>query len=170
MGVRMEIWKEVRDFEGIYEISSLGRVKILRNGNIKKNWVYKSGYAYIVLTKNKVQKTFLVHRIVAKAFIPNPDKKEQVNHLNCNKSDNRVSNLEWCSRSENAFHAVKNDHWVKQNGSLNHCAKLTETKVKKILIEIKNGCTGRFLSKKYKVATSVISEIKNNKSWKHVPR
>lgn len=110
-GIKMkEIWKPIEEYERLYEVSNLGNVKSLpRNGTIKKAKllrvnVKKSGYVNVVLTKNNKKKTFRLHRLVAKAFIPNPQNKPQVNHKNGIKTDNTASNLEWATSSENVRH------------------------------------------------------------------
>lgn len=116
-----EIWKPVKDYEGIYEVSNLGRVKSLKkwrrtginSGYFQKDKILKqdcnyNGYAKIDFHKNKVRKGFLVHRLVAEAFIPNPENKPQINHKNKIKLDNKVENLEWVTSSENIIHAFEN--------------------------------------------------------------
>ena len=105
-----EIWKPIEGYERLYEVSNFGNVKSLpRNGTIKKarllsGNVKKSGYVHVSLTKNNKKKTFCLHRLVAKAFIPNPQNKPQVNHKNGIKIDNTANNLEWATCSENARH------------------------------------------------------------------
>lgn len=111
-----EIWKDVIGYEGLYQVSNKGRVKGLQrlkwNGKtyciikekIRKNVEFK-GYRALILYKNAKQKRYLLHRIVAQAFIPNPKNKPQINHINGIKNDNRVSNLEWVSQLENNRHA-----------------------------------------------------------------
>ena len=115
----MEQWKNVVGFEGLYEVSNLGRIKnvvrITNNrcgkyymgGKILKQSVYGKGYLHISLWKNKCRYTIPVHRIVAEAFIPNPNNFSQVNHINGIKTDNAVENLEWCNNSLNQKHAYK---------------------------------------------------------------
>ena len=94
-----EIWKDKKYYEGRYQVSSCGRVKSLKRKNVLKEkilkpYVDKDGYLTVAL--NNPRKTFLVHRLVAEAFIPNPDNLPQVNHKDENKQNNVVSNLEWC--------------------------------------------------------------------------
>lgn len=114
MGLRMEIeeWKDIENYEGLYQISSLGRVKSLRfhgsNSHTsilkpKKNW---KGYLYVNLCKGGTKKQYSVHRLVACAFIPNPQNLATVNHKNEIKTDNRVENIEWLSCKDNINHGT----------------------------------------------------------------
>lgn len=115
----VEIWKDVPNYEGYYQISTLGRLKslsrVVKKGNGVRRTVEriipthtgKHGYKIKLLCKEGVNRLYSIHRIVAITFIPNPENKEQVNHLNSLRDDNRVSNLEWVTRSENMIHGVK---------------------------------------------------------------
>ena len=110
-----EIWKPIKGYEELYEISNIGRVKSLPKvvdlGFAKQNRVEKflrpipdgKGYLMVWLFKNQVKKMWKVHRLVADAFIPNPHSKPQVDHINADKTDNRLCNLRWCTEKEN-FH------------------------------------------------------------------
>lgn len=113
-----EIWRDISNFEGRYQVSNSGKVKSLErkvNGKLNSKVTVKErymklqknhkGYLAVILHKNRKAYHKMVHRLVADAFIPNPDKKLQVNHINCNKKDNRVENLEWCTQEENMNHA-----------------------------------------------------------------
>jgi len=102
-----ETWKDIKDFEGLYKVSNLGRIK--NNSNkFKKLRLFKNGYLYVGLWNKGISKTLLVHRLVALHFIHNPESKKQVNHIDGNKENNAICNLEWCTRQENKVHAVKN--------------------------------------------------------------
>lgn len=97
----VEEWRDVVGYEGYYQISNLGRVRNYKK-HILSNHVATNGYLLITLCKNKIKKHCLIHRLVAQAFIPNYNDYPVINHKNEIKSDNRVENLEWCTRSYNS--------------------------------------------------------------------
>lgn len=98
-----EEWKYITGYEGVFEVSSLGRIR--RRYNILKQSFTKDGYKQICLSINNIPKTFRVHRLVASAFIPNIHNKPCVNHLDSNKENNCIQNLEWCTHSDNIRHS-----------------------------------------------------------------
>ena len=100
-----EVWKDIAGHEGAYQVSNFGNVKSSK-GIIRKLQKNNCGYLYTILIVNKTQKISLVHRLVAKAFIPNPYKKPHINHKNGDKTDNRVINLEWVTPKENMDHST----------------------------------------------------------------
>ncbi|HDR4551277.1 NUMOD4 motif-containing HNH endonuclease [Bacillus cereus] len=116
-----ELWKPISGYEGIYEVSSLGRVRSLDRvvvdyrgieksvgGKILKPGVTNKGYYIVSLNSVDKRHTLTVHRLVANAFVPNLDNKPQVNHINGIKTDNRICNLEWLTNEENMKHAINN--------------------------------------------------------------
>lgn len=116
-----EIWKDVEGYEGHYEISSLGKFKSSKYGRktILTQQIGTTGYFHVFLSVKSKVKIIKTHRLVAKAFIPNPQNKPQVNHKDGNKLNNRLSNLEWVTHKENAEHAYKSglttvDHFNKK--------------------------------------------------------
>lgn len=102
-----EVWKSIKGFEGLYEVSDLGNVRNI-NGRLRKPFLIHQGYLMIDLFHNYKRRHARVNRLVAEAFISNPDNKTEVNHKNGNKTDNRAENLEWTTKSENMIHAYKN--------------------------------------------------------------
>lgn len=117
----MEIWKDVIGYEGYYQVSNLGNVK--RVGSFRGvNKAYLNdyylkpkdngkGYYRIKLTVNNKSKRVMLHRIIAEAFIENPNNYPFINHINSNRKDNRIENLEWCTQSQNCLHSVKMGTW-----------------------------------------------------------
>jgi hypothetical protein len=116
----MEIWKDIKDYEGLYQVSNFGNIKSLErmvgcNGGFKKiNEVlcktkeYKNGYKMISLSKFSKSKTMLIHRLAAIAFIDNKGSNNVVNHKDGDRLNNRVDNLEWCSVRYNVTHSFRN--------------------------------------------------------------
>lgn len=96
-----EVWKDVKHYEGLYKISSQGRVWSVTKQDYKIPHVKENGYWSVQLYKNRKMKNEYIHRLVALTFIPNPEHLPQINHKDENKSNNAVSNLEWCDQSYN---------------------------------------------------------------------
>jgi len=160
---------KIQGFEN-YELDELGQIwslpKKTRKGvrMIKALKHPKTGYMYVDLCKDGKVKKFTVHRLVALNMIPNPENKLQVNHINGNKTDNRVANLEWNTRSENQKHSISIG-LRSAKGIKNSQAKLTEKQVLEIR---KSAHCLKTLAQKYSVSISTISEVRNNKIWTHI--
>ena len=101
-----EAFVKIDGFEN-YEVSNLGKVRNIKSGRILKPWIIPNGYLVHQLCENNKKKNLLLHRIIATAFIDNPEKKPQVNHIDENKLNNDLSNLEWCTERENAIHGTR---------------------------------------------------------------
>lgn len=160
----MEQWEFVKGFEN-YLVSSLGNVKTI-NGKLRKV-VYdsKNDYGYVELWKNNKGKKFRIHRLVAETFIPNTLGKEQVNHIDGDKKNNCVSNLEWVTPKENIRHAIENDLSSIKYGSKNLASKLKEEDVKYIRENARINKSAKELSEIYNVSTTTIYNIINYKKW-----
>lgn len=116
----LQLWADIPGYEGLYQINSIGevrslpKIRLIRNKQqfysmrLLKAAPTNNGYLIVSLWKNGEIKRCHIHRLIAETFIPNPLNKEQVNHINGVKSDNRIENLEWATQSENTIHAFKN--------------------------------------------------------------
>jgi len=178
----IEIWKDVVGYEGLYKVSDLGNIKSLSRikkaikGDgvmIVKEKILKpvnngNNYFKIALCKGGIATQFLISRVVAIAFIPNPENKPEVNHkgINGNKADNRVCSLEWNTHKENVQHAFDNKLNIAPKGEKNGLSKLTDAQV----LEIRSltHINQREIAEIYNVHKSIISLIKSRKIWKHI--
>lgn len=130
----MEVWKKVNGHEN-YEVSNLGNV---RRGNFMLKKIDREGYYRVCLQYNYKRNWKSIHRLVAECFILNPENKKEVNHINAIKTDNRVENLEWCTRQENTNHAVAMGLYQSNKQSEAHKKILKDINSKKV-IDISNG-------------------------------
>lgn len=185
-----EIWKDIEPHLGVYAVSNLGRVRSYDRvvetsnkrvprrfikGQILNLRVDTNGYAHQCLSENNKSYNYKVHRLVAKAFIPNPENKPCVNHIDGDKLNNCVDNLEWVTYSENTHHAYKTGLCrgpaVNGNtlGSKNSMSKLDESDVIGIRKKFKTGIyTQKQLGDVYGVSRRTIGDILNRNTWKHV--
>jgi hypothetical protein len=173
-----EIWKDIQGYEGLYQVSNLGRVKsmemMLFRGKgyykkpikIRKLTHGKNGYYSVVLM---TKKRFYVHRLVAKAFLQNENNYPCINHIDGNKLNNVVTNLEWANYSQNSKHAIKNglSKMPSTVGEKNSQSKLTNGQVYEIKYVLK-GLNHLEISKIYNVKRSTIQAILSNRNWKHI--
>ncbi len=169
-----EIWKPIINFEKYYEVSSQGRIKRTAKGNgtwpgrILKQALSKNGYSQVYLCKNNKMFFKQVHRLILESFYRLPKIKEQCNHKNGIKDDNRLENLEWVSQSQNQKHRYETLGHYGLVGSKNPNSKLT----KKEVLEIRQLCEKKQklkdIAKKFNVTFQTISDIKRQKTWKHI--
>lgn len=102
----IEEWKDVKGYEGLYQISNFGRVKSFYTNKILKPAIEKSGYNQVSLVKQHKKKKYYIHRLVGLHFINNPSNLNEINHIDGDKSNNGIKNLEWCTRQDNVKHSV----------------------------------------------------------------
>lgn len=113
-----EVWKDIQGYEGKYQVSNLGNVKSLNYNRTKKERILTpgkktNGYLYVTLSKNGITKNFYVHKLVAYTFIENPENLPEVNHIDEDKTNNCVSNLEFCDRKYNINYGTRNERMLK---------------------------------------------------------
>lgn len=165
----IEAWKTVSGFDGLYEVSSLGRVRSKRG--VRSTYVGHRGYVQVTLYKNSTAYPKKVHRLVAEAFLDNSLNKREVNHIDGNKLNNTVSNLEWVTPSENKIHAQRMGLSPKppvRRGEDNLSSKLTDEQVKQIRADYRKGSReygSTALAKKYGVSYRTILYIVSGEHW-----
>ena len=167
--MKEEVWLDIPQYEGLYQVSNLGKVRN-KKGKVLKAYLTRS-YERVSLYNKEGRHCFLVHRLVASVFVPNPERKPDVNHINGCKTDNNVSNLEWVTPSENMIHAHRNNlrPIVNTQGEKNGFSKLSQIEA----IEIKRLGRQKILSLKeiaclFNVSISTVKDIKSGRRWKHL--
>jgi hypothetical protein len=172
-----EIWKDIKGYEGLYQVSNLGNVKSLSYRNhtsfserelILKPWCLK-GYKGISLTRNNKPRRRLLHRLVAQAFIPNPENKPEVNHKDFDHGNNYVENLEWMTPKENVRHAIEGGR-MDNRGEKHGNSKLSEAQVLRIRLikEIDPKITHQTVADMFNVSQSHIKDLILRRRWKHI--
>jgi hypothetical protein len=162
-----EVWAWVHGYEGLYQVSNFGRVKSETRG--PKNPTTKNRrYLSVRLHKDGKAANHYVHRLVAKAFIPNPENLPQTNHRNGKRHDNHVSNLEWVTASQNTRHSFQvlgnRPAW----GERSNFSKLTEKQVTKIRFRLKQGDKHRDIAKDFDVSRTTVGAINTGANWKYL--
>jgi hypothetical protein len=174
-----EAWKDVEGYDGIYQVSNKGNIRSLKRYIYHKNgakhiiegqllipYITKKGYRQIKLWKNNNGIGFKCSRLVAKAFIPNPLNLPEVNHLNASKVDNRVENLEWCTRSHNIKHSFI--HGTRKCYGEHHSQSILTDSDVYYIREMKDQKSINEFAKMFRVHKATIWSILNNKNWKHL--
>lgn len=181
-----EIWKDVVEYEGLYQISSLGRLRSIdkirdgfsyKNGKITKRF-YKGkiikqsiigyGYPSTAIMKNGTYKTVLIHRLVAKAFIENPENKLYVNHIDFNTRNNYFENLEWCTAFENIHHTMNHGRNRQLYGEENGHSKIKNNQIIDIFGMSENGISQYKIARHYGVHQSTINKILRRITYKKI--
>ncbi len=168
-----EVFEDLIGYENSYKISDKGRIFTKRRldgnriiyGKELHPQVTEDGYLKVSLTKDSVSKKFYVHRLVALHFIENPSNLPQVNHIDGNKFNNDVSNLEWCTKEQNQEHAVINS--LMQHGEARPNAKLTEKDVLEIY-QLKGILSAKEIGERYNVSKNTVNLILRGKKWAYL--
>ena len=170
----MEKWKRIPNYS-LYECSNTGLIKTFNWKGSGQTRIMKpaydgSGYLRTMLKRDDgVIHTVKLHRIVAKTWIENPENKSEINHINAVKDDNRVENLEWCTREENLLHSIENGLQYVLKGSEIGTSILTEKDVLEIRARFSpKKVTRKMLAEEYGVAPATIKGIVLRRSWKHI--
>lgn len=162
-------WKDVKGFSGRYSVSDDGYVWSNISNKYRKQVLNTKGYCFVRLTRpalgGRFGKNCPVHRLVAQAFIPNPENKPQVNHIDGCKGNNTRGNLEWCTNDENIAHAIKHRLMHPPLGVNHWKCKISEEVAK----EIKDSdLSTKELMEKFSLTYSIVYGIKSRKRWKHI--
>lgn len=165
-----EIWKPVVGYEGLYDVSNMGNVRVLP-GKYRTAQVLKpgnnDGYLIVKLTKDRIRKCYFVSRLVAMAFLTNTENKPEVNHIDGNRFNNVLSNLEWVTSMENKIHASRMG--LLARGERAHTSKLTSKEVIEIRELYKTGkYSHRTLATIFNIGKTAIYNIINKRSWSHI--
>lgn len=160
----IEEYRKLREYP-MYRIYNTGKIYSEYTKKFLRRFDDNSGYLQVTLFSghNKGRKTIKVHILVAKAFLPNPNNLPEVNHKDCNKYNNRVTNLEWISKHDNMVHASINSYKNRENLS-----PLTQDHVKLIPILLEYGFSIKLIAGLYKVGHITIRNIIQKKTWKHL--
>lgn len=186
MESQIEFWLPIQGFEG-YDVSNFGRVrtwrKLVRGYHGYINYVinkseftivpaYPQSKQYMQISLYSASKgrgvSFLVHRLVAMAFLPNLDELPEVNHLTGLRSDPRLDGLEWADRPRNMRHAFDNGLFKTRVGAANRSAKLSEQDVRDIYTRVKAGENGAAIAREYGITRTTPSQIARGKTWTHL--
>lgn len=168
----VEIWKDIVEYEGLYQISNFGIIKSLKrnttNGGILKLYKHSNGYLGGVLFKNGIRKDFLVHRLVLETFIGSCPPGMESCHNNGLRDNNKLTNLRYDTRKNNCEDRRKHGNERNQNGIKNNMVKLNDNKIIEIRKLHTRGKSNKEISKMFNVSSPNISLIINYKRWKHI--
>lgn len=160
-----EIWKDIKNYEGLYKVSNLGRVQD-KNGNIKNSYINNKGYCCLSLYKQGVTSHPTLHRVIANAFIENPNNLPQINHIDGNKRNNNVTNLEWCNQRYNYNHGMSK--FLYSHNENHYFAKLSNKEVQTIPILYKLGFIRSTIAKILGIEPSSLEAIEKGISYREL--
>lgn len=167
-----ERWRPVVGYEGVYSVSSRGRIRRDQPGPgaragaiLRPAFSRTRGYAYVALSRDGIVKTVDLHRLVARAFLGEPPEGHEVNHIDGDKSNSAVANLEYLTHGDNLGHAARSG--LVANGSMLPQSKLTEQKVREIRA-LRGIVPTRELARRYGVTTGCINDVLALRRWTHV--
>lgn len=167
-----EEWRDIQGYEGVYQVNPIGQVKRIGGGSgavrglVLKDFDNGHGYRYISLSKDGKGRNYYIHVLLATAFIPNPERKPQINHRNGQKSDNRLENLEWVTLSEQMIHAYGTG--LAPSGEYNHMAKLTEYEVGVIRRLHMAGVARPVIASSFGISKATVHRIVHRELWRNV--
>lgn len=165
-----ETWRDVKGYEGLYLISSLGRLKRKTTGKILKERKFYDGYIVYALCKHGKVRQVGAHRLVAEAFIENHNEKPCVNHIDSNRSNNAIENLEWVTHQENSIHGVRHGNAFRNSKKLNWAQvnlirEMYEWSEKNAVHRLVKPFTHKWLAKCFNVSPSTIGWITKRETW-----
>ena len=176
-----ERWSKIPNYEKFYMASNLGRIKSIGRWvntcgdgkryveeRIMKPQKRPDGYLMVGLSKNNKTTSKTIHRLVLTSFLDQPPKKEFVNHIDGNKKNNKLSNLEWVDKSENAKHSFRLGLSKPTRGELSGVSKLKEKDVLDIKRRALSGELAKSISNDYNISNATVYQIKNGKRWAHI--
>ena len=167
---RSETWKPVRDYEGIYEVSNLGRI-LSHHYGVRRELqprITSMGYRKPTLYRNGERNPQLLHRLVAEAFIPNPSNKPEINHIDGDKLNNSTDNLEWTTHAENMAHAAETGLLPDRCGEKNPRSRLMAEQVYEIRALRAEGLRLTEIGAMFDVSKQCVCEIVHGRRWKHL--
>lgn len=174
----IEIWKDIEDYERYYQVSNFGRIRSLTRVIVdslnRSRTIYgrditinelPNGYQSVTLSQDDCKETKLLHRLMAIAFIPNPNNLPVINHKNHIRNDNRLENFEWCTQSENILYSANNGRHC---GNIIGTSVLNEDNIIKIFSLYANGMSQIKIGKIFGVKDNTINGVLQRKTWKHI--
>ena len=162
------MWKPIKGFEGVYEVSITGLVCRCGSAKTLKPQPNSKGYARVFLYNGSKKGRWTIHHLVAEAFVPNPKKLPHINHKDGNKKNNRADNLEWCDVYQNNAHAKANGLYKPNFGSKHGMSELTEKMVLDMRKMANEGKPYNFIASVYSVHPSTARRAIIKQTWKHL--